>query len=246
MGLEQIYKIDGNEHNKHEQRIFSVKAANGTADIVMYAPIGEDYYGGVSASEFAGMMQTLGGIKTINLRLNSPGGEVNAGYAIYTLLVAHPATVNVYIDGEAASIASVIAMAGDKIEISANGTVMIHKPWTIAAGNDDEFEELVSTLRLHGENIAKTYAARTKLSIDDVKGLMKASTTMAAEQALELGFVDRIGERKAIAAMKLMPSVVRALGAGTPQPQEPLKPTLESIEQMIAERKARYRQESTT
>ena len=86
----------------------------------------------------SGRSSSLRGASTIDIRINSPGGDVFAGAAIYALLVAHPATINVFIDGQAASIATLIAMAGDTITIAANGEFMIHDPWVAMAGNARE------------------------------------------------------------------------------------------------------------
>ncbi len=192
-------------------RIFDVKMSNDTAEILLYAAIGEDYFGGVGANEFADRLSAAKGAKQIDIRINSPGGDVFAGYAMYNLLSAHPATVNVFIDGQAASIASVVAMAGDNIEISANGTMMIHNPWVAMAGNSLELRAMADRLDMHAKSIVKTYAARTGMGEQELSDMMSArpdGSEFSAERALELGFVDSIAERKAMAAFA-KPSVVR-------------------------------------
>ena len=106
---------------------FSVKAKAGDeAEILIYEDVGEGWFGGVTAKQFADELKALGSVKTINLRLNSAGGDVFDGLAIYRRLVDHPAKIVSHIDGLAASIASVIAMAGDEIRISESGFLMIH------------------------------------------------------------------------------------------------------------------------
>jgi ATP-dependent Clp protease protease subunit len=107
--------------------------ARGTdrAEIYLYGTVGADWFGeGVTAKQFAADLKGLGKVKTIDLRINSDGGSVFEGKTIYSLLAEHPAKVITRIDGLAASIASLIAMAGDEIHIAEGGFVMIHNAWT--------------------------------------------------------------------------------------------------------------------
>src|ERR1044072_9600498 len=97
---------------------FSIKAkGNSEAEILIYEDVGEGWFGGVTAKQFAEDLKALGKVDTINLRINSAGGDVFDGLAIYRRLVDHPARVITHIDGLAASIASVIAMSGNEIRI---------------------------------------------------------------------------------------------------------------------------------
>src|SRR6185369_10879333 len=109
------------------------------AEIYLYGVIGGDWFGeGVTAKQFADDLKKLGNVKTIDLRINSEGGSVFDGKAMYSLLNEHPAKVVTHIDGLAASAASFLAMAGDEIEIAEGAFVMIHNAYTIAMGDARE------------------------------------------------------------------------------------------------------------
>ncbi len=161
-----------------------------TAEILIYDMIGEDLLGGVTAKSIKAELNKAKNAKSIDVRINSPGGSVFDGNAIYNLLVQSPAAVNVFIDGEAASIASIIAMAGDTITMGINATMMIHEPWTITGGNADDLRKLADILDLHSENILDTYVARTGGDKRAIAKMMKAETVMNAQEAVELGFAD--------------------------------------------------------
>ena len=116
-----------------EKSWFQMKAASETsADIYIYDEIG---MWGISARRFTESLIALGNINHINLHIHSPGGEVFEGIAIYNQLKNHNATITVYIDGLAASMASVIAMVGDEVIMPTNAMLMIHKPWGVSAGD---------------------------------------------------------------------------------------------------------------
>ena len=132
----------------------------------------------------------------ITAYINSPGGDVFAGVAITNMLKRHKALVKVVIDGLAASIASVIAQAGDERLIYNNGMVMIHKPWTIAAGNADDFRKLAEDLDKVGDSIKQTYLDKVAISGEKLNELMSEDTYMTAQEAKEYGFVDQIIEEK--------------------------------------------------
>lgn len=132
----------------------------------------------------------------ITVRINSPGGDVFAGVAIYNMLAEHSGEVTVKVDGLAASIASLIAMAGDKIVMLPGSMMMVHQPWSFAAGNADELEEVIESLKKIGESMTPIYATRTGLSEERVNELLKAETWMTANDAVELGFADEAVEAK--------------------------------------------------
>ncbi|WP_313687581.1 head maturation protease, ClpP-related, partial [Pantoea sp.] len=113
------------------------------ADIYIYDEIG---YWGVTAQSFAASLKALGDIDHINLHIHSPGGDVFDGIAIYNLLNAHSATKTVYIDGLAASMASVIAMVGNPIIMPENAMMMIHKPWGITGGDANDMRDYADLL----------------------------------------------------------------------------------------------------
>lgn len=132
----------------------------------------------------------------VTVRINSPGGDVSAGVAIYNYLNEHDGDVTVKVDGIAASIASLISMAGDKIIMLPGSMMMVHNPWTFAAGNADDMEQVVEMLKKTGESMVPIYVARTGQSEEKVKELLKAETWMTAEDAVELGFADEAVEAK--------------------------------------------------
>ncbi|HBB9192092.1 TPA: Clp protease ClpP, partial [Escherichia coli] len=124
---------------------YTIKAADvrGAADIFIYEEIGGF---GVTAKQFAEDLKALGDVSHINLRIHSPGGDVFEGIAIYNLLRNHPADITVYIDGVAASMASVVAMAGDRVVMPENAMMMIHKPWGISGGNAGDMRDYADLL----------------------------------------------------------------------------------------------------
>lgn len=146
---------------------------------------------GVSAGDFA---RDLAQVDTdaITVRLNSPGGEVYDGIAILNALIGHPAHVTVKVDGLAASIASVIAMAGDKVVMGAHSEMMIHDASTVAFGNAADVREVADMLDRVSDNIAQVYAERAGGKASDWRGLMLAETWMSAPEAVTAGLADEV------------------------------------------------------
>lgn len=153
-----------------------------------------------TAKSFKDDLDSLGDIETLNIYINSPGGEVFNGQAIYTILKRHKAKKNVYIDGLAASIASVIAMAGDAIFVPKNAMMMIHRPWTFAIGNMDDMLEAAASLEKIGKSIKATYMERFTGGEEKFDELYNAETWLTADECLEYGLCDEITEEKQIAA----------------------------------------------
>lgn len=172
---------------------YSIKAkANSEADIFLYEDVGESFFGGVSAKQFAGDLKGLGKVGTINVHISSLGGDVHEGLAIYRQLADHGAKVVSYIDGWAASIASVIAMAGSEIKIAEAGAVMIHDAWGMAAGNAADFRRLADMLEANTGAIADVYVARTGNKAEQVKEWMSAETWFYGKDAVEKGFASEV------------------------------------------------------
>lgn len=132
--------------------------------------------------------------------INSGGGDVFAGLSIYNALRELEAEVTVRVDGLAASIASVIAMAGDTVVMSPGAMLMVHKPSVFAAGNTEDLEKAIEMLETVEESIIPIYTSKTGLSVEEVKELMEAETWMSAEKAVELGFADEAIEAKKVEA----------------------------------------------
>lgn len=127
-------------------------------------------------------------IDIINLYINSPGGSVTEGCAIYSALKRHKAVKNVYIDGQCSSIASVIAMAGDKIAMSPVANMMIHNPITALAGDAQEMRKTANILDIMKETIINAYVTKSHLSREEISELMNTTTYFTADQAIEKGF----------------------------------------------------------
>jgi ATP-dependent protease ClpP protease subunit len=173
-----------------------------TATVYIYDII--DAYWGVSAEAVA---RTLAGINAsnIDLRINTPGGDVFEARAIMSQLSAHPATITAKIDGLAASAGSVIALAADTVQIAEGGFYMIHKAWSFALGNADDFRTTADLLDKIDASLVADYAKRTGKSDDEIVAWMTAETWFSAQEALDAGFVDSImpttsgGSKKAMA-----------------------------------------------
>lgn len=178
--------------------------AENTGDLMLYGDISssESWWGDeVTPKQFKQDLDALGNISTLNVYINSPGGDVFAGQAIHSMLKRHKATVNVYIDGLAASIASVIAMAGDKVIIPSNAMMMIHNAWTIGMGNANDFRKLADDMDKINASIKTTYLNKAK-NIDEAKltELMDVETWLNAQDAVDYGFADEIEDAKDYAA----------------------------------------------
>lgn len=155
-----------------------------------------------SAAGFRDSLKSLGDVKTINLHINSPGGSVFEGIAIYNMLKQNKAKINVYVDGLAASIASVIAMSGDAIFMPSNAMMMIHNPWTMAAGNANELRKQADDLDQITKSSVQTYLQKAgdKLDEETLKQLMDDETWLTAQEAVDYGLADEVMEPNQAAA----------------------------------------------
>lgn len=165
---------------------------NAPAQLYIGGEICADGWGTSTDTEAARFREQLAGCGDVDVIINSPGGDVFAGGTIHSLLKAHPGRVVVKIAGIAASIASVIAMAGDQILIARAGYMMIHWPWTLTAGNAEDMERCALRLKEIGAGLAAIYAERTGKPLAEIERLLDAETYMNAESALEMGFADGI------------------------------------------------------
>ena len=173
---------------------FEIRAETGKDEttVYLYDLIGKDWTGeGVSALNFA---KELNGIKTgtINLRINSPGGDVFEARAMQTALREHPAKCVAYIDGLAASSATFVAMGADEIRMAEGSFFMIHNAWGLTVGNAGEMRAMADTLDKVDGAIVADYMAKTGMDEKKVCALMDAETWMSAQEALDEGFVDAI------------------------------------------------------
>lgn len=161
--------------------------------ISVYDVIGLDWWTGegVTAKRIAGALRSLGaGPVTVNV--NSPGGDLFEGLAIYNLLREHKGEVTVKLLGVAASAASIIAMAGDTVQIARAGFLMIHNTWVQAVGNRNDLREYAETLEPFDTAMADIYAARTGADAKAMGKLMDAETWIGGSAAVEQGFADEL------------------------------------------------------
>jgi len=147
-----------------------------------------------SASTFKRDLDALGDVSTINLHINSPGGDVFDGIAIGNMIKQHKAQVNCYIDGVAASIASVIAMSGDTIFMPSNAMMMVHNPWSFAYGNAADFRKQADDLDHIADSLKQVYLEKSgdKLDLETITQLMDAETWLSAQEAFDYGLCDKI------------------------------------------------------
>lgn len=163
-------------------------------DIYIYDDIGPEWAGMVSAKGIVSAIKDAGN-QPINLKINSPGGDVNEAAAIYNALSAHAPGVEVSIDGIAASAASYIAMAGSKIKIAENARIMIHSAWTIAAGNRAELLKTADILGGYDSTIADVYAKRSGKTQAEIIDKMTAETWFNAAESVAYGLADEVGQK---------------------------------------------------
>lgn len=169
-------------------KITNLAGDGGPAEVAIYDEIG---YWGITASDFLAELKAITASE-INLRLNSPGGEIFDGIAIYNTLRSHTARVTVHVDSLAASIASVIAMAGDRIVMLSHSQLMIHDAMTVAVGNAGELREMAEMLDRQSDNIAGIYAERAGGTVKQWRSRMTAETWYSAAEAVEAGLADEL------------------------------------------------------
>lgn len=176
---------------------FKVEAKTATtAEIVIYEQIGYSFWeDGVTAKSFSEELKNLGpSIKQIDLRLNSPGGDVFDGITIYNRLKQHSANVTVHIDGLAASIASIIALAGDEIIMGEGALYMVHLPWTMAMGDRNDLDNTVQRLMDIEEQMLTIYAKRSGMDRVEIRKMLEEETWLDSDQTVEMGFADKKSE----------------------------------------------------
>lgn len=159
------------------------------AEMLMYAPVGGWF--GIWAEDVVAELKQITA-PNLRVRVNSPGGSVFEGIAIANALRAHPATVTVQVDSLAASIASVIAMAGDRVVMMPGSQIMVHDASAVTYGNAAEMRELADLLDKQSDNIADQYAARAGGTRDDWRAVMRDETWYLADEAVEQGLADEV------------------------------------------------------
>ncbi|WAH38612.1 head maturation protease, ClpP-related [Alicyclobacillus dauci] len=189
---------------KHHKKFWSFRndAATGSGELYLYGIIESETWWGdeITPNQFQADLNALGNVSQIDVYINSDGGDVFAGQAILSMLKRHPANVTVHIDGLAASIASVIAMAGDQVLMPRNAMMMVHNPWSFAFGNAADFRKLADDLDQIRESLIAAYQDKTGMDRDQLVALLDAETWLTADEAVQMGFADEIEQSKQISA----------------------------------------------
>lgn len=172
--------------------VFKAESNSDEATLYVYDYItSDDTFGGISALTFAKELAALTA-PVINLRINSPGGDVFAARAMEQAIREHNSSIIAHIDGYAASAASYMALAANEVRIAPGGFFMIHKAWTFAIGNSDDLSKTVKLLNKLDESLVNTYVAKTGQSIEQITQWMKDETWFNANEAVTFGFADSI------------------------------------------------------
>ena len=209
---------------RNSKQWFSIKnEADKTPELYIFDYI-DDWFG-ISAQNVVDQIKDIDATD-INVRINSPGGMVFEGIAIYNALRAHKANIHVTIEGLAASIASVIAMAGDTVTMADNALMMVHNPFGWASGDAEAMRKTADVMDKITDSIAVSYTARTGKSLDEMKAIMNDETWFNADEALAAGFIDQIDEPiKAAASFDLTSFKNTPEGIGLkPEPEQEQEP----------------------
>lgn len=200
-------------------------AAESEADdrtIGIYDVIGEDWWtgGGFTAKRMNAALRSLGK-GPVTVSINSPGGDMFEGLAMYSMLREHPGEVTVKVMGLAASAASIIAMAGDQVQVARAGFLMIHNCWTVGIGNRHDFRELADQIEPFDAAMADVYAVRTGEDITAMQKLMDRESWIGGSAAVDQGFADALlasdevgkaEDKKSASAVRKLEAALRASG----------------------------------
>lgn len=167
-------------------------ARDGDNSISIFDVIGADYWGeGVTASRIAGALRSLNGAD-VTVNINSPGGDMFEGLAIYNLLREYDGKVTVKVLGLAASAASIIAMAGDDVQIGRGAFLMIHNCWVYAMGNRHDLAQIAADMEPFDNAMSDIYQARSGLDADTIGKMMDGETYIGGSEAVAKGFADSL------------------------------------------------------
>lgn len=161
------------------------------SEIYLYDIIGPTWAGYIGAEDVISALTENKG-KRMTIRINSPGGSVDEGIAIYNALSRHAGGVDVVVDSVAASIASVIALAGSSVVMASNAKMMIHDPWTFAMGNAGELRKTADVLDLYGNGLVDIYKKKSGLGESEIRDMMAAETWLSAQEAFAKKLIDGI------------------------------------------------------
>lgn len=197
---------------------FRAEIKEGDARLYIYGDIGESWWGdSTSASDVKDFLDDFDGDQ-LHVHINSLGGDVFDGIAIHNQLKNHEAEIIVHIDGIAASAASVIAMAGDKIKMPATAMMMIHQAWTIALGNANDFRKMAEDLDKIGSSLIAAYEPRFVGTTEELKQLLDDETFLTAAEAVSLGLADEeVEEAEEEAKEPVLNSVLKKYAKSKPK-----------------------------
>lgn len=182
--------------NKHFWSFQAAAEENAAPELILYGDIASESWWGdeVTPKQFTEELSALGNVAEIVVRINSGGGDVFAANAIYTRLKDNPAKITVKVDGWAASAATIVAMAGDVIEIPGNGVFMVHDPKMGVLGyfGEADFVKLSDELKVIKQSIVNGYALKTGKTTEEIAAIMAAETWYDGKQAVDAGFCDKL------------------------------------------------------
>lgn len=216
-----------------KKKLYYALETNGTeASLNIFGDITSwpwEEYGEVSANTLSRKLEELGDVSKIDVYINSYGGEVAEGLAIYNALRRHKAKVVTHCEGFACSIASVIFMAGDERVMSESSLLMVHNAWSYGQGNAAELRKQADDLDKITQASITAYKAHSNLTEDEIKALLDAETWILPEEALEYGFataIDKNESNKAsqnarAALVNIIKGAAKQAGEPTPEPAEP-------------------------
>ena len=162
-----------------------------SSTIYLYDAIGDSMFGGIGESEVVNALKEMEG-QHVSVRINTPGGVIDTGIAIYNALKRHKGGVTTYVDSLAASMGSYIMLAGDRRVIAGNGMVMIHNPATLAYGNAADFRKVADMLDKYLDRIIGDYTAKTGVKDVEMRRLLDEETWYTGQEALAAGFATEI------------------------------------------------------
>jgi len=180
---------------------YKIQAKDDSAEISIFGDIGASWWGdSVTAADFKKDFDAIKDKASINILINSPGGDVFDGIAIYNIIATEREKVSVEVMALAASAASIIALAGSTLKIDTGGFFMIHNPWTLAAGGASDLRESADLLDKIGAELVNIYEAHSELSAEEIQGYMDETKWFNADEAVDAGFADEQVEHEAVAA----------------------------------------------
>jgi len=223
-------------------RPLEVRAAGEEAEILVYDQIGEGMFSyGVTAKAFVQMLKDIGN-KPVNVRLNSPGGDVFEGMAIYNAMKAHSAPVRCTVDGLAASIASIIAMGGTTCTMAENSMMMIHNPSAMTYGEAGDLRKTAELLDKIKDQMVDTYVAKSGMGKRDTATMMDEESWLTAKECKDKGLCDEITDGSQVTAkfdfsilgFKHVPEQLKAEEKSETEPEGPTPEQIEEEKQRIA------------